>query len=175
MDTYCPEPVLERSPSLRAAGMHFGLASLSLRLAALRQTVERDYPMALAIDIVNREAVDGLPPDLTDILHAIMQEAALNAARHSHAAMAQLNIQINGGTVLVSIADDGNGLPFIGVYDLHALQALDAGPRWLTRRVAELGGSLTLESRVTGTRIDIVLPRDVPAREAAAAPQIAAA
>lgn len=175
MDMYCPEPGLERSPSHRAAGMHFGLASLSLRLAALRQSVERDYPMVLAIDIVNRDAVDGLPPNLTDTLHAIIEEAALNAARHGRAALARLNLQVNGGTVLLSVADDGKGLPFIGLYDLRALQALDAGPRWLVRRVAELGGSLTLELRVTGTRIDIMLPRDIRAPQAIEANQVAAA
>ena len=160
MDTHRLDHLIDHPAGHCLPGMRFGLAGLSLRLAALRQSVERDYPLALAVDIVNRDAVDGLPPELTDTLHALLEEAVLNAARHGHAALAQLHVQVNGGMVLLSVADDGKGLPFICTYDLSALTALGAGPRRLMDRVTALGGSLTLDSRMTGTRIDIALPRD---------------
>jgi len=133
---------------------------LSRRLTLLQHVVERQYPVALALDIVNRDAVDAVPPELATALEALSHEAVFNAARHAAAAFMRLSLQVNGGTVLLSVEDDGKGFPFAGVYDLDALQALDVGPLRLMERVAAWGGSLVLVSRATGTRIDIALLRD---------------
>lgn len=137
-----------------------GALGLSRRLILLQHTVERTYPVALALDIVNRGAVDALPPELATALEALSHEAVFNAARHAAAAFTRLSLQVNGGTALLSVEDDGKGFPFVGIYDLHALQVLDVGPRRLMERVAAWGGSLVLVSRATGTRIDMALLRD---------------
>lgn len=172
MDTYQADSLLEFRP---AGPPHpFSLASLSLRLAQLRQRIERDYAIVVALDFVNRDAIDGLAPDLTERLHTLLEEAALNAAQHAHGAMVRVYLQVNGGTVLIGIEDDGKGFPFIGIYDLPMLTALDVGPRRLMEIVTRLGGTMMLISRVTGTRIDIALSRDASA-EARHAPGFAAA
>ncbi len=175
MDTWRVEPLLDR-PSRRLAGVaRFGAAGLSLRLASLRRSIERDYPMALALDIADRDAADGLPPALTDAVHALLHEAALNAARHAGAALLRLSVHVNGGAVELGAADDGTGFPFIGVYDLPTLMSLGAGPRWLVRQLAALGGSLILDSRESGSRIAMTVPREAAPRcEAEAAPVLAA-
>ncbi len=171
MDTVGSAPVPDRLAGFRSPAAGYGVAGLSLRLTALQRAIERDYPVVLALDIVNRDAVDGLPPDLTAILHALLEEGALNAARHSGAAFTRLCVQVNGGVVLLSVVDDGRGFPFAGIYDLSDLRALGAGPRWLVERVAELNGSMTLDTRPGGSRIDIVVSREaaVPRQVAAAA------
>ncbi len=161
MDTWHVEPILDRPAALARGLQRFGAAGLSLRLAALRRQIECDYPLTLALDIVNREAADGLPPDLTDIIHAILHEAVLNAARHAEAAIVRVVVHVNGGVVLLTIADDGKGFPFIGTYDLRALDALGVGPRHIALGVAARGGALTLDSHRAGTRLDIVLPREI--------------
>jgi signal transduction histidine kinase len=160
MDTWHVEPILDRPARVAGAILGFGAASLSLRLTAMRHTIERDYPVAVALDIVNREAADGLAPDLTDMIHALLHEAVLNAARHADAALVRVTVQVNGGVVLLTISDDGKGFPFSGTYDLRALESLDVGPRRITFGVAAQHGSLTLDSRSSGSRLDIVLPRD---------------
>jgi signal transduction histidine kinase len=172
MDTPRQEEVWGRV----AAALHGAAprAGLSCRLTALQRGIERAYPLTLALDIVDRRAIDALPAELADAVHALAQEAALNAARYAQAALARVNLQLTGGTVLLSIADDGTGFPFAGVYDLNVLQALDVGPRWLMQRVAALGGTLTLASGVAGTRIDIAIPREMVAPAATVAPRAAA-
>jgi signal transduction histidine kinase len=176
MDTHRVEdPLLDRSAPGHGVSTAFGRTGLSARLTALRQRIEREHAMVLALDLVNRAAVDGLPPDLTDALAAVIEEAATNAALHAEAAMACVHVQVNGGMVLLSIDDDGKGFPFIGVYDLPTLAALDVGPRWLMREVALWGGTLTLISRPDGTRIDIALPREAVGSQLRQVPVVAAA
>jgi signal transduction histidine kinase len=168
MDTHRVDPAQGRRHGFWAARA-LGAAGLSLRLAVLRQHIERHYAMALGLDLVNRDAIDRLPPDLGDALAALIEEAATNAALHAGAAMTRVHLQVNGGIVLLTIDDDGRGFPFIGIYDLPALAALDVGPRQLMERVAALGGSLTLISRVSGARIEIVLPNGAKAKGAVGA------
>ena len=174
MDSHRLDPPIDRAPS-RAAGLRFGLAGLSLRLAALRQAIERDYPMTLAVDIANRDAVDGLPPDLTDTLHALIEMAAIHAARDAHAATMRLSLQLKGGLVVLCISEDGNCLASSGRHDLAELAAQEIGPRGLVERVAALGGTMTLESRPGRTHIDIALPREVMAQSSLADDRTAAA
>jgi signal transduction histidine kinase len=169
------DPLLDRSAPAHAVSPAFARTGLSARLAALRQRIERDHAMVLALDLVNRAALDGLSPDLTDALAAVIEEAATNAALHAGAALACVHVQVNGGMVLLGIEDDGKGFPFAGVYDLATLAALDVGPRRLMREVALWGGTLTLISRPAGTRIDIALPRDAAGSQLRQIPIVAAA
>jgi signal transduction histidine kinase len=170
MDTWRVDPVLDLPSGPRAGLARFGAAGLSLRLAALRQSLERDYSLTVAINFANAEAADGLAPDLTDAIHALLQEAAVNAALHAQAAMVRVGVHVNGGVVMLSVEDDGKGFPFHGTYDLHQLQAFGVGPQWLAHGVADLGGTLTLDSRGHGARIEISLPREGVRRPPAAHP-----
>ncbi len=168
MDTWRVEFVAEPRIGLSAEIARYGAASLSLRLTALQQKLERDFPLTLALDIVDRAAADGLPPDVTAAIHTIFLEAALNAACHSGATMARLVLRTSGDSVNLRVEDDGAGFAFKGIYELRELFALGAGPQILARLVAIFGGRMRLDSRATGSRIDIVLPRngfgrDIPA------------
>ena len=51
------------------------------------------------------------------------------------------------GGIEISIDDDGSGFPFSGAFSLEELEALHLGPVSIKRRVGELGGDLTVESR----------------------------
>lgn len=170
MDTWRVDPILDRPSSPRFGLARFGAAGLSLRLAALRQSLERDHPLTVAIDFANAEAADGLAPDLTDTIHALLQEATVNAALHAEAAMVRVCIHVNGGVVMLSIEDDGKGFPFQGSYDLRQLAAFGVGPQWLARCVTDLDGTLMLHSRADGSRIDITLARDCIALPVVAQP-----
>ncbi len=131
--------------------------ALSRRLASLQRGIERAYPLSLALDLVDPRAIDALPAARADALHALIEEAVLNAARHAKPALIRVGLQLTGGTARLSVEDDGAGFPFAGVYDLGALAALDVGPLWLMRHVAALGGTLTLDTSVAGTRIDFTV------------------
>jgi signal transduction histidine kinase len=160
MDTWRVEPLFDRRLDLPAEIARFGAAGLSLRLTSLQQKFERDFPLTLALDIADREAADGLAPELTAAIHAVLQEGARNAAAHSGGALVRLVVQVTGGQVLLHIEDDGAGFAFKGLYDLGELLAFDVGPRALTQLVAACGGRMRLDSRASGSRIEITLPRD---------------
>ena len=160
MDTWRVETSPDPRLSLPAEVARYGAAGLSLRLTALQQRLERDHPLTVALDITDREAADSLPPDVTAAVHAILLEAALNAAQHSGGAMVRLVLHVGGDSVMLRIEDDGRGFAFKGVYELRELLAFGAGSRTLARLVAICDGRMRLDSGVAGSRIEIGLPRN---------------
>lgn len=94
---------------------------------------------------VSLEAPDSLPP-----LPAAVEVAALrialegltNAARHSRAACAQIRVAVDGETLVVSVTDDGIGIP--------ADAKPGVGQASMRERADELGGSLTLATPESG-------------------------
>lgn len=136
----------------------FACAGISHRLAGLRDAIERRWCVSLSVDVVDPAGIGALSPSVGDEIYAVVQEAAVNAARHADAALVRIRLCLAGGAALLTVEDDGNGFPFMGSYGLDELLALGTGPRWLLAHVAALGGALTLNSRPEGTRIDVSLP-----------------
>jgi signal transduction histidine kinase len=59
----------------------------------------------------------------------------------------------------VTVTDNGTGFPGLsGSYQDDELRARDAGPISLLSRVADLGGTLKLDTSPEGSRIEIDLP-----------------
>ena len=56
------------------------------------------------------------------------------------------------------LEDDGDGFPFLGRHDMVSLKALGVGPTALLQRVARRDGTLVVDSRVAGSRVEIALP-----------------
>jgi signal transduction histidine kinase len=160
MDTWrvdsVPEPRIDLSPEVA----RFGVVGLSLRLTALQRKLERDHALSVALDLSDRALADSLPPDVTAAVHAIFFEAALNAARHSGGTMVRLTLQVSSNSVSLRIEDDGVGFAFTGVYEMRDLLAFGVGSQTLARLVAIFGGRMRLDSRTTGSRLEIGLPRD---------------
>jgi signal transduction histidine kinase len=47
-------------------------------------------------------------------IYQVVREAMVNAARHARARTVTLSVGIDGGTVRVTVVDDGEGFPFTG-------------------------------------------------------------
>lgn len=159
MDTWRVDPLSEPPLGLPAEVARYGAAGLSLRLASLQKKLERNHPLTVVLDLADREAADGLPPDVTAAIHTIFFEGALNAARHSGGTMVRLVLETSGHSVTLHIEDDGAGFAFKGIASLPDLLALGVGPQTLARLVSIFGGRMRLDSRATGSCIEIVLPR----------------
>ena len=84
--------------------------------------------------------------------------------------MVRLVIETRGNSVILHIEDDGAGFAFKGVASLHDLLALGVGPQTLARLVSIFGGRMRLDSRATGSCIEIVLPRNGFGRNVPASP-----
>jgi signal transduction histidine kinase len=105
---------------------------------------------AAKLGIVPALALEGpvdsaIPPEVRPHLIAVLSEALSNAARHADAARVTIKVAVESGDVVVSVQDDGKGLP-------DTVQ--ESGLRNLRARAVELGGSLELRpAEGGGTRL----------------------
>lgn len=130
--------------------------------AILREELERmkerfTLEWGLEVEVAAKE-LDGITGSLAHELARIVNESLANAARHSGASRARVDVTARAGVVDLSISDDGRGFPFLGRKDLAQLERAGMAPRSLKERVLSLGGSLTLESSRSGARVEVTLP-----------------
>ncbi len=107
--------------------------------------VERGLPAALD-ELCRRAALPGrvslaisgrLPEQVESAAYFFASEALTNAAKHSHASEVFVAARVDGGTLMVEVADDGIG---------GAATGGGSGLRGLADRVEALGGRFTLSS-----------------------------
>jgi two-component system, NarL family, sensor kinase len=130
-------------------------------VGALRECVERFGPGSGAGPAMTVHAPAALPtlPAAAEVaVYWIVNEAVTNVVRHASARHCEVRLELAEGAVLVSVADDGTGLP--------PNWRAGVGTSSMAERAAELGGTLTMlpARRGTGTRIDVTLPVRLAAR-----------
>jgi len=101
---------------------------------------------------------DELPPEAQDALLRIAQEALVNVRKHACARRVRLTLSYLDQAVMLDVRDDGSG------FDLAAPARNGSGGGFglpgMRERVAELGGTLTVESAPGhGTTVAAALPR----------------
>jgi signal transduction histidine kinase len=77
-----------------------------------------------------------VPPVVADHVVAVLAEAVSNVARHAHATCADVLLVVGSGTLTLTVADDGVGVPERG---------RRSGLRNLEERALKLGGEMTIE------------------------------
>lgn len=121
---------------LSQAGLGPALRSLARRAA---------LPVKLGVDMAGR-----LPEPLEVAAYYVVSEALANAAKHSDASAAEVEVAISEGALRVRISDDGTG---------GADEARGSGIVGLRDRVEALGGTMVLTSpRGGGTAVRVELP-----------------
>jgi signal transduction histidine kinase len=97
-----------------------------------------------------------LDPEVESCTYRIIQEAVTNVARHAQASLCRVEIARTDASLRISIEDDGKG--FDQAADPRAASR-GLGLVGVRERVARLGGTLRVESRVgAGTRLMVELP-----------------
>ena len=99
-----------------------------------------------------------LPAALRAEVFALISEGVANAAKHASPSRVWVEVKAVGRSVEIRMEDDGHGFPFIGRYDLSELVESKRGPVTLKERVMSLNGSMSIDSAVDGSRIDIRIP-----------------
>jgi signal transduction histidine kinase len=107
---------------------------------------------------VEFEVSDEIAAPMAWDVYRLLQEALVNAARHSQASCIRISAANVPDGVALRITDDGRGFPFQGVYDLATLNARRIGPVSLKDRIGSLRGGLVLRSGDQGTVLEISLP-----------------
>jgi two-component system sensor histidine kinase UhpB len=90
---------------------------------------------------LHQQLTTDLGPSVTLAIYRVVQEGLINALRHAQASRVDINLDTDSQRILVTIADDGVGLPADWSRPGHF------GLRGLADRVEHLGGVLTISNR----------------------------
>jgi signal transduction histidine kinase len=143
---------------------------LITRLQAFARRIEQQWRVDVVMQLT--PALEDVPGELMGQTLLVVQEAILNAAKHSGGTRIEATLDSGPETVTVQVADNGKGFPFTGSFGLADLTALDSGPLTLRERVTELRGDLHIRSGPSGSTVRITLPlrRPMPAHDGHIAP-----
>lgn len=136
-----------RPPSLDGLGL----------AGAVREKLEQFDGAGVRLALRVDPGLDGLPglPAAVDVAaYRIVAEAVTNAVRHGRPATVEVVLRLDGGHLEVEVTDDGDGL----AEQAGAGVGLDS----MHERAAELGGTCTLASGASGTRVTARLPLEAP-------------
>jgi signal transduction histidine kinase len=97
-----------------------------------------------------------LAPELETAVFRIVQEALTNVFRHSGAHKAWVTLARQNDRVVVSIGDDGKGIPE-HIAELRP-DTIGVGISGMKQRVKEFGGELRLRNACPGTLVEVVIP-----------------
>jgi signal transduction histidine kinase len=94
------------------------------------------------------------------VIYRTVQEALTNIGKHSQAKNVSISISQNGGHILFSIADDGNGFNERAL-DAKGPEGKGLGLETMKGRCQMAGGILTIWSEAgKGTRITLSFPTE---------------
>jgi signal transduction histidine kinase len=113
-------------------------------LAKVRENFEREGGPRVKMEVAS-EAWCGSAERNPDIVN-LVQEALANVRKHAHATCVKVTLRRQGPMLALVVHDNGRGLPMAGTFNLEELEALDAGPKTICRRVRRNGGALELET-----------------------------
>lgn len=139
-----------------SSGRQDMIAPLSHRLDSLVDRIRRIWGIEALLNV--EELGDAVPEGLAQDICFIVNESLINAARHAKASNVKVEISCPGEELRILVSDNGQGFPFHGRYDHESLISMKIGPVTLKERIASCGGSLTVDSRETGARLEISLP-----------------
>ncbi len=113
----------------------------------------------ICVNLVTELEEVRLPPNVLRELGRIVQEALVNARKHSRARNILVSLGYKDGHCRIVIDDDGQGFDFAGRFSLKELEAGRKGPMVIKERVRNIGGELTIESVPgQGARLEISIP-----------------
>lgn len=133
-----------------------------LRAPGLGERQLREALQSLSVDVAQRTHLAitchvhddaNLSRTHAEAIWRVAQEALANIERHAAARHVDLRLEIKSKDLILTIKDDGRGLP----PDAESRPG-HYGLRGMRERVEGLGGALTLSSNGDGSRVDVKLP-----------------
>jgi signal transduction histidine kinase len=112
----------------------------------------------IQVDLQLAEVADRLPREIELALFRVLQESLTNVHRHAKANQVTVEIQCTDDEVVLTICDNGNGIPQVALLRFRGGQAGGIGLAGMRERLAELGGTLEVDSSIKGTQIRAKLP-----------------
>jgi signal transduction histidine kinase len=94
----------------------------------------------------------GLPTVTEVVLLRAVQESLTNVRKHAGASQVRISLRVNGSVANLRVDDDGAGFD-------PALASDGFGLRGMRTRAEQVGGSLSVHSGVSGTTVELEVPR----------------
>jgi signal transduction histidine kinase len=139
--THAQEQLREFSRGIHPAILAAGGIGPALRTLARRSSV----PVRLEVRAASR-----MPAPVEVATYYVVSEAITNAAKHAHAAVVDVRVEADDGSIRISVKDDG-----AGGADLER----GSGLVGLKDRVEALGGTLEIRSPAgAGTDLEVSIP-----------------
>jgi PAS domain S-box-containing protein len=105
------------------------------------------------------DSMDRLSPDDELCLFRIAQEALTNVHRHAASPWAAIRLRVQFNCVMLEIEDAGRGLPrAYGTESDVEEPPVGVGIAGMRERIRQIGGTLSVESTATGTRVRATIP-----------------
>jgi len=159
---------LQREALAEMRSLIFELRPGSLERDGLEQAL-RTHAAALESRVglsilVEAELPVALPLETQEDLYRIATEALHNVVKHAAAKQVDVRVAQRGGTLRLSVKDDGRG------FGAHRMSEANLGMAGMRARAERLGGTLTITSRPgAGTTVEAVVPVTVSTTASGAA------
>ncbi|WP_052230350.1 GAF domain-containing protein [Streptomyces sp. CT34] len=123
-----------------------GRAGHGLRVRTVTAVEQAARPLGFTPALHMEGLIDtDVPPEIADHVPAVLAEALSNAARHARATAVGVSLIVRGGTLTLSVTDNGVGMPRGG---------RRSGLANLAKRAESVGGELVVEAPAAGgTRV----------------------
>lgn len=127
-------------------------------LVASLSSLQRDFSESdVNIGFSHRDVPAVLGDELALCIFRIVQEGIQNAVKHGAARNVAIELAGGGDALALTIVDDGTG------FDVEGVSGEGLGLISMRERLEPLGGTLKIvSSRATGTRLEIVVPYQLP-------------
>lgn len=139
-----------RPATLEDLGLVPALESLCRKIAA-------EHP-ELTIDFRSGGLRERLEQSVEIVLYRACQEALTNILKHSGARRAEISLFRSHPKIILTVEDDGGGLPELGSLNEHRTSPANFGLVGMRERVVSVGGDLRLFPKSRGLRIRIEVP-----------------
>jgi signal transduction histidine kinase len=131
-------------------------APIATRLEEMRETFATEWRIPIALRV--NPATLTLPRSIEQGVRLMIHEAVSNALKHAGATQVSIDVDATPSSLTVVVVDDGRGFAFLGRVEHEELTGANVGPISLRQRVAALNGRLAVESRLSGSRVEMVIP-----------------
>lgn len=112
----------------------------------------------IQVELHVAEIGERLPKEIELALFRVLQESLTNVHRHAKASRVGIDVECTSAEVVLVVCDDGKGVNRDVLLQFHSGHAGGIGLAGMRERLAELGGTLEVESNLKGTLIRATLP-----------------
>ena len=112
----------------------------------------------IKVDLDLPDDFSRLPGEMETAIFRVVQESLTNIHRHSDSPSAKIVLRQHRGEVLVEVKDYGKGIPPDKLEEMASAGTPGVGIRGMRERLRQLGGTLKIESGVSGTIVAVRIP-----------------